>query len=257
MHRLKGKTRLAVAIACMGLLAGCSAPSPPAASSPPSLVGTQLNHAVPKPLLGLPFTNSQGERVTLGSFRGKTVVISDMMTLCQETCAIGTASMLEAARAVDRAGLTSQIEFLSITIDPGRDDVRHLAAYERSFGHLANWELLTGDPAAVNELWDRLGVWRRTVSLSPPYPRDWLTHQPLAVDIQHSDDLIFLSPDQRFRFEIDGPASVPSVHSLPSRIYAFMDGVGHQNVRSPSAGSWSARQVLQVLRWILQVGEPE
>jgi protein SCO1 len=257
MHRLEGKARLAVAIACIGVLGGCGAPSSPATSSPPSLVGTQLDHPVPKSLLSLPLTNSLGERVTLSSFRGKTVVVSDMMTLCQETCAIGTASMLEAARAVDRAGLTSQIEFLSITIDPGRDDVRHLAAYERSFGRLANWELLTGAPADVNELWDTLGVWRRTVSVSPPYPRDWLTHQPLTVDIQHTDDLIFISPDEHFRFEIDGPASVPSVHSLPSRIYGFMDGVGHQNVRRPSAGSWSARQVLHVLHWILQAGEPE
>ena len=187
--------------------------------------------------MSLPLTNQAGERRTLGSYRGKIVVVSDMMTLCQETCAIGTASMLQAARAVDGAGLTDKIEFLSITIDPGRDDLQHLLAYQRAFGRVPNWELLTGSSADVNELWDKLGIWRRSVSVPRPYPRDWLTHRPLTQDIQHSDDLIFISPDERFRFEVDGPGSVSSARALPPRIFGFMDALGHQNVRSPSAGS--------------------
>ncbi len=241
-------------VACGCLLASCGTAGP-SIGPPPSLVGTQLNAPVPSRLLNLRLTNQDGARLSLRAFRGKVVVVSDMMTLCQEICPIGTAGMLQAARAADRAGLTRKIEFLSITIDPRRDDVAHLAAYAQSFGRIPNWELLTGSAADLNELWDRLGIWRHTVAVPRPYPQDWLTHQPLTFDIQHSDDLIFIGPDERFRFEMDGPGSVSSAHALPARIYAFMDALGHKNVRRPSAGSWSAARVLHVLRWLVTVGE--
>jgi protein SCO1 len=241
------------AFACSCLVVSCDRAAP-ASVSPPAMLGTQLDVAVPKALLDLRLTNQDGRPVTLRSFHGKLVVVNDLTTLCQETCAIGTASMLQAARAVDRAGLTHRIEFLSITIDPGRDDRRHLAAYRRLFGPLPNWELLRGSPASIDKLWDTLGIWRRTVKLKPPYPRDWLTHRPLTVDIQHTDDLIFIGPQQRFRFEIDGPASVHSATALPGRIYSFMDRDGHRSVSNPSAGSWTGSQVLRVLHWLVGAG---
>lgn len=245
---------LVAKLGCLCLLVSCGGQAATGSASPPSLVGTQVDAAVPMTLLNLPLTDQAGKHVTLESFKGRVLVLSDMLTLCQETCAIGTASMLQAARAVDHAGLASKIEFLSITIDPGRDDPHHLAAYQRLFGRLPNWELLTGSAADVNELWDKLGIWRRTVSLSPPYPHDWLTGQPLTVDIQHSDDLIFIDAQQHFRFEIDGPGSVPAANAIPKALFAFMDQLGHQNVRSPSPGSWSSPQVVKVLRWLLDSG---
>jgi cytochrome oxidase Cu insertion factor (SCO1/SenC/PrrC family) len=254
MRQRRWTTEVVTGLGCIGILAGCGAAARTVAPPPPALVGTELNHQVPTALLNLPMTDQDGARVTLGSFRGKIVVVSDMMTLCQETCAIGTAAMLQAARVVDHAGLTREIEFLSITIDPGRDDRRHLAAYRRLFGSVPNWELLTGASHDINELWNRLGVWRHTVRLTPPYPRDWLTHRPATVDIQHSDDLIFIDRGSRFRFEIDGPGAVHSAKTLPARIYRFMDALGHRNVRDPSAGSWSAAQVLSVLRWLADEG---
>ncbi|MGZ4460452.1 MAG: SCO family protein [Oryzihumus sp.] len=243
-------------IACALLLAGCAATAPPRATpasspSPPPGVGTVLDGAVPADLLALPLVDQRGHRTTLGALKGRVVVVSDMMTLCQEICAIGTASMLQAARALDRAGLGDKVRFLSITIDPKRDDRRHLAAYWRQFGSLRNWDTLGGSPAHVDRLWDRLGVWRRTVRVRAPYPRDWLTGRPLTSDIQHTDDLVFIDARQRFRFLIDGAGSVPSPGAIPARIYGFMNAQGHRNARSPSAGSWSAARVRQVVQWLV------
>jgi protein SCO1/2 len=92
------------------------------------------------------------------------------------------------------------------------------------------------------------------VHLSAPYPRDWLTGRPLTSDIQHTDDLVFIDAHQRFRFLIDGPGSVPSRRLLPPRIYTFMDTAGRQIVRRPTAGSWSAAEVEQVVRWLVGEG---
>lgn len=222
-------------------------PSPAA----PAGVGTTLDSPVPRALLDTPLLDHRGRRTTLGSLRGKVLVISDVTTLCQESCAIGTAAMLQAARAIDRAGLGGRVEFLSITIDPTRDDTRHLAAYRRMFGPLPNWEALTGSSADLDRFWKKLGIWRRTVRVEAPYPRDWLTGARLTTDIQHTDDLIFVDGAQRFRFEIDGPASVRSPADLPSKIVGFMDDLGHRNIRDPSAGSWSGAQVQRVLHWLL------
>lgn len=239
---------------CALLLAACSLVGGSAARpepAPPQGVGTTLDSPVPRALLDTPLLDHRGRRTTIGALRGKVLVISDVTTLCQESCAIGTAAMLQAARTINRAGLGGKVEFLSITIDPTRDDTRHLAAYRRLFGALPNWETLTGSSTDIDHLWDKLGIWRRTVHVAAPYPRDWLTGARLTTDIQHTDDLIFIDGAQRFRFEIDGPASVRSASDMPPRIVGFMDALGHRNIRNPSAGSWSGAQVQRVLRWLL------
>ncbi len=213
-----------------------------------------LDGPVPRRILDLPLVDHRGRRVSLGSMRGRVVVVSDMATLCQETCAIETAGMLQAARAVDRAGLGARVEFLSITIDPARDDRRHVAAYRRLFGPLPNWSTLTGRPADIGYLWDRLGVWRRTVPTDPPYPRDWLTGRRLTSDVQHTDDLVFIDARQRFRFVIDGAGSAPAHQTIPPRIFDFMSAEGRRRARRPSPDGWSGAQVQQVLRWLIDEG---
>ncbi len=235
-------------------MAGCAgAPGDPASASPASGLerfGSTLDGPVPPALLQLPLVDSSGRHTTLAAMRGKVLVISDIMTLCQETCAIGTAAMLQAAHRLTAEGRADDVLFLSITIDPGRDDLAHLAAYRRQFGTPPHWRVLTGTRTAVDELWNRLGVWRHRTRVAKPYPRDWLTGQPLTSDITHTDDLVFVDAHQRFRFLIDGAGSVSSTRTIPPRIYAFMDRLGHQNVRRPAAGSWTAGQVLAVLHWL-------
>ena len=136
---------------------------------------------------------------------------------------------------------------MSLTIDPVRDDIRHLRAYQRQFPALRNWTVLTGSPRVVGRVWHTLGVWRHMTRLKPPLPRDWVTGAPLTTDIAHTDELIFISADQRFRYEMDGYGNVPP-STIPHRIYRFMDALGHRNVASPDPGSWTPAQVNEVLR---------
>ena len=67
--------------------------------------------------------SSSGHWFNLGSL-GKIVVLSDMMTLCQESCPLDTANVVAAARSIEKAGLGDRIQFVSLTIDPGRDTRR-------------------------------------------------------------------------------------------------------------------------------------
>lgn len=213
-------------------------------------IGTTLDGAVPKSVLDAPLVDERGHHTSLGAMRGKVIVLSDVMTLCAESCPIITASMVSAARELDRSPLGSRVEFVSLTIDPTRDDVAHLRAYQRQFPALRNWTVLTGSPSVVGGLWRTLGVWRHVTRLKPPLPRDWVTGARLTTDIAHTDELIFIDGHQRFRYEMDGYGNV-RLSMIPHRIYRFMDALGHRNVATPDPGSWTPAEVEQVLHWLL------
>jgi protein SCO1/2 len=134
-----------------------------------------LDGAVPASVLNAPLVDSEGHPTTLGALKGKVIVLSDVMTLCAEICPIGTASMLESARQIAGTAMANDVEYVSLTIDPVRDDARHLHTYRRTFGSPPHWEVLGGSPAVVDAIWKRLGVWIHLTHNSRPYPRDWVT----------------------------------------------------------------------------------
>ncbi len=198
-------------------------------------------------------TDYRGHHVSLDSFSGKTVVISDIMTLCQETCPMETADLVSAARRVDHAGLTGKVEFLTVTVDPHRDTPKRLAAYRKFFaqpGDLPNWDLLTGKPAALKRLWKYFGVFvKRTPEDSPP-GIDWLTHKPLTYDIAHGDQVIFLDGKTRERFVISGHADLPDPSQLPKTLDQFLNAEGRKNLHHPGPLAWKPQQVEKVVAWL-------
>ncbi|GAA2744388.1 hypothetical protein GCM10009868_21870 [Terrabacter aerolatus] len=248
---------MALGAAVTVLAAACSGPSHAASRTsdarplPIDRLGTRLDSALPASVLRLPFTASDGRTVRLSDLAGRSVVVSDAMTLCQETCPLDTATLVQTARAEDSAGVGPDETFLSITVDPGRDTRTQLAAYRRLYSPPpANWIALTGSPATVDALWAYLGVWRAKVAepTGPP-PRNWRTGQPLAYDVQHSDELFFLDRHGHERFVLEGPPYAARA-SLPKALYDFMNARGRQNVSHPSEGAWTQSQAQQVLSWL-------
>src|ERR1017187_2474332 len=94
---------LAMSVLAAVTLAACSSsslPGPPSASQ-----GIIQNRAVP----AIPLVNQNGTPTTLASFRGKTIVLAPMLSLCQEVCPLTTENLLLMQRAIDKAGLTKQV----------------------------------------------------------------------------------------------------------------------------------------------------
>jgi cytochrome oxidase Cu insertion factor (SCO1/SenC/PrrC family) len=243
----------AVLLLLLTLASACGARGVPAATEPPAtapLFGTALDGPVPSDILDARLVDGHGHATSLGALHGKVIVLSDFMTQCAEVCPIGTASMLQAARQIDGTPLGAHVVFVSLTIDPIRDDARHLRAYQRTYGHRDDWMVLGGSRTVVDRVWRRLGIWIHQTRNSKPYPRDWVTDQPLTTDLSHTDELIFIDGDQRFRYELDGTGTVGSARRIPRRIYHFMDALGHRNVTNPPAGGWSPGQVTNVVRWL-------
>ena len=245
-----GRLLLAV-IACVTLLvAGCSATSAPQAPGPQ--VGQQTNVRLPASIGTATLETSQGRPLMLSSLAGKVVVISDMMTLCQESCPLDTANVVAAARAVERAGLGSKVVFLSITIDPGRDTVAQLAAYRKLYAKApADWLVATGTPDTLTRFWKQFGVYIQRVPDKPPVPHNWRTGAPLSYDLTHSDEVFFLDQHSHERFLLEGTPHVAPGAPLPHKLRQFMDATGQHNITHPDRQAWTLPQELQVLSWLM------
>jgi cytochrome oxidase Cu insertion factor (SCO1/SenC/PrrC family) len=242
-----------VAVAVSALVAalggGCGgSTSPPV---PSQNVGTRLDMTLPRRVLNTPLTTSTGRTVRLSSFRHKIVVLSDMMTLCQESCPLDTATLVEVARAVDRAGMSSRVVFLSLTVDPARDTTAQIRAYRQLYAPVpSNWLTLTGDPSSVDRIWRTFGVYHREAPSASPPARNWRTGAPLRYDIEHSDEVFFLDADQHERFVLEGVPQVQHARSIPARLHRFMDAQGYRNLRHPSQMAWTLGQGLAILGWL-------
>ncbi len=198
------------------------------------------------------FLAADGRRIALATLTGKVVVISDVMTLCQETCPLDTADMVAAAEDVERAGLADKVAFLSITIDPDRDSVSRLAAYQKLYApYPSDWYTLTGTDAGLNELWRTLGVYIEKVPDTAPAPRDWLTGKPLSYDLTHSDEIFFFDTSGRERFILDGAPHVAAGAPLPATLRDFMDANGRTNLLHPDPLAWTVTDALDVISWLL------
>lgn len=240
---------LALLLSGCGTSAGAAGGRPPAA--PPSTVGTRFVQAVPAGLLALPLTDSTGAVRHLSDFAGKVVVISDSMTLCQETCPIDTATLVQTARQVDADATAAKgVVFITLTVDPARDTPAQLRAYQRQYGGraLPNWLLLTGKAADVHAIWKFFGVFWKKVPQDEPV-RNWRTGAPLTYDIQHSDEVFFLDARQRERYILDGMPTAPAGTPIPERIRGFLSDEGRTNLHKN--GVWTAAQAVAAVAWLL------
>ncbi|WAX59159.1 nitroreductase family deazaflavin-dependent oxidoreductase [Jatrophihabitans cynanchi] len=231
------------------VLAGCGRSAPPAAPGPN--VGQQANDALPVAVRDTTLVTSAGRRLDLAQLAGKVVVISDMMTLCQETCPLDTANVVAAARDAERAGLGNKIVFLSVTIDPARDTLARLTAYRHLYAPAPNdWLTAAGAPGALTAFWKQLGVYIQKAPDTPPAPKDWLTGKPLTYDVTHSDELFFLDQQGHERFLLEGAPHVAPGAPLPPTLRRFMDATGRANLTHPDSQTWTLPQELQVLAWL-------
>lgn len=234
------------------LMSACAGRTGHGPAAPGASVGQQADAALPATVTAPVLVTSSGRRFDLASLAGKVIVVSDVMTLCQETCPLDTANVVQAAHAVERAGLGSKVEFLSITIDPQRDTPQRLAAYRTLYDPApANWIVATGTDEQIASLWKALGVYIERVPDQPPAPRDWLTGKPLTYDLTHSDEVFFIDQHGHERFVLEGAPHVAPGAPLPEKLKKFLDDTGDKDLTQPDAQAWTLPQELQVVSWLV------
>lgn len=240
---------LVIAVILMAALAtGCAA-SASTTRAPHLAAGSTLAGPLPRPLASLPFTDENGRTVRLSDFRGKTVVLQDTLTLCQEHCPIDTATFVGTARAAASDPSLANTVFLSITVDPARDTPAQLAAYRRLYAgsarNLPHWHLLTGSPRDVALLWKDLHVYVQRVPQDAAV-RNWRTGARLTYDVDHGDEVFFLDGKLDERYVLVGQPSVDGT-KVPAAMQRFLSKEGRAN---EGRGEWSIQDALTVLHWL-------
>ncbi len=241
-----------LACAAVLLLAACGGSASAKSDGPPAPgnnVGTTLDAALPVWLQQLPLQDEQGRTVRLADFGAKVIVLSDTMTLCQETCPIDTATVVQTAQQVARAGHSDDVAFLSVTVDPKRDSKAQIAAYRKLYaGAPTNWQMLTGSPADIDRLWSYFGVYREQ---TPPDEgaTNWRTGATLTYDVTHSDEVFFLHGGSE-RFLLEGTPDLQDPDQIPPKLYRYLNDEGRTNLAHPDDGAWTVSQALQTISWL-------
>ena len=229
------------------LLASCSSSSAP--GPPPASLGIVQNRAVPS----IPLVNQYNAPVTLASYRGKTVLLAPMLTLCQEVCPLTTENLLLIQQAVDEAGLGKRVAIVEYSVDPARDTPDRLAAYAKLTG--ASWPLLTGQQSGITAMNSFFYVFAQKVPEGSPPQTDWWTHQPLTYDVNHSDGFFIIDPSGHERFATSATPDVTS-HTLPKDLSSMLDTTGQQNLNDPTGQTWTVSEALAALGWVVHRSIP-
>lgn len=103
------------------------------------------------------FTDDSGQSFTLGSLRGRPVVLTMFFATCGYACPMLLTDM-QAIRAKLPAEIRDQAALVLVSFDVARDTPAALAKYRVERQLDAQWTLLHGDDDAVRELAALLGV---------------------------------------------------------------------------------------------------
>lgn len=104
--------------------------------------------------------DQDGEVVAAGRFRGQQIMLNFIFTRCPVAtmCPASMAAMAETQRQAKEAGITN-IEFVSITLDPEYDTPGVLKEYARVRGiDTTHFTFLTGPERAIKDLLKQFGV---------------------------------------------------------------------------------------------------
>jgi protein SCO1/2 len=223
------------------LLASCGSSAP---TAPPASQGIVFNEPTPQ---HIPLLNQDGQTVTLASLRGKVVVLAPFLTLCQDECPLVTGAFTILQSDLRAAGLSHKVVFVETTVDPGRDTVARLAAYQREFG--ADWDLWTGTPANLAAFWKAFGVSYQIVPEEQPPHLDWFTGKPLTYDVDHTDGYILIDSTGHERF-VD--ASAPNLDGkLDKKLTSLLNAGGVLGLHHPQQTDWTVDDALAAISWLL------
>lgn len=120
----------------------------------------------------VPLLDQNGKSVHLEPdlVQGKIVVMSFIYTSCTTVCPVVSSIMGKVQKQLG-ARVGDEVQLVSISIDPQRDDPKRLQEYARSFQQGPGWSWLTGSPQSINETLKGLGS----------FSGDFKSHQPLIL----------------------------------------------------------------------------
>jgi cytochrome c biogenesis protein CcmG/thiol:disulfide interchange protein DsbE len=159
-HRLR-VTRSAIAVGCgVAVVAGAVlvvlslagrssiAESRALALNPDLDPGTPISGPAP----GFTLTDQFGRSVSLGSYRGKVVILAFNDSECTTVCPLTTTAMLDAKAMLGQAG--SQVQLLGVDANPRATSLEDVLTYSQLHGMVNSWHFLTGSLPELRRVWN-------------------------------------------------------------------------------------------------------
>jgi len=143
--------------------AGCAVgKTAPAKAAPAALCCAELKPAAVYPAKSLyqldaTWTDDAGRAVTLGSLRGRPVILAMFFASCEYACPVLVNDIQRLQRTLP-AGLRGKVRVVLVSFDVARDTPAALAAFRARQGLDAGWTLLRGETIPVQDLAMLLGV---------------------------------------------------------------------------------------------------
>jgi cytochrome oxidase Cu insertion factor (SCO1/SenC/PrrC family)/thiol-disulfide isomerase/thioredoxin len=114
--------------------------------------GTRLDRQAP----GFALIDQFGHRVSLGSYRGRVVLLAFIDSRCTTICPLTTSAMLDAQRLLGRAG--RHVQLLGVNANPAATAISEVRAYSQAHGMIKRWRFLTGSRAELRRVWRAYGI---------------------------------------------------------------------------------------------------
>ena len=122
------------------------------ASNPNLDPGTSLSQVAPDFTL----TDQFGQPVSLGSYRGKVVILAFNDSECTTVCPLTTAALVDAKAMLGSAA--SQVQLIGIDANPKATSIEDVLSYSELHGMLYQWRYLTGSLPQLQTVWKDYSV---------------------------------------------------------------------------------------------------
>jgi protein SCO1 len=142
--------------------------------------------------------DQDGHPYALNQTRGKAVVLSLIYTHCPDICPLTTGRMKQIQDRLQSAGLSTQTQLVTFTVDPERDRPEVLKRFAGLFQvDFSNWVFLTGSTDQIHILIKTLGIYvERVYSIAnTAIPESALTSPPAnntPYSVNHTDRLFLI-----------------------------------------------------------------
>ena len=138
-------SRIAILCACLAALLAAACGD----AAQTDFNGTPLRDAAPAPDFLL--ADQFGEYVALADMRGKAVALSFLFANCPDVCPVVTTQL---KTLYDELGADADsVEFVTVSVDPERDDPAAAMRYLERWGVEREWRYLTGARADLEAVW--------------------------------------------------------------------------------------------------------
>jgi protein SCO1/2 len=111
----------------------------------------------PEPEPPLALRNYKGERVNIGQYRGKAVLVTFLYTKCPDVCPI-IASNLGVSLSLMGPAKASRVQVIAVSVDPRGDTPKSVEVFLERHGVSGRMQYLIGSASELARVWKAWGV---------------------------------------------------------------------------------------------------